>query len=341
MADFQLAEARELELTPMDDPAHWVGNDLTDRSGWRHDLTDGEVNELVSQSSRLLDESASIQEVTPKDFDLPVLAPTLTRLSNELRDGLGFVVIRGLPTEEMSVDATTMAFWIVSLHLGEPMRQPGDTKLAHVKFVPENRGQFGYMGNIELPYHSDLEDIIGFLCIRPAESGGDRKIASSVAIHNEMVRRRPDLASVLYRPIHMAIQRPHPDHGKPWTELPMFSVVDGKLCVAGYRVHMKRALRFPGVPRPTAEQSEALKLFNALAEEMRYQFQVSAGDIEFYNNHTSLHTRTDFIDEREHGKNRHLLRIWLSQPGLRPLPPEHPIELRKRGGSAEAEGQQS
>lgn len=333
MDDAKIANLEPLRTAPIEDPSVWVGGELSSHTSWRHDLSDTEVGELISQSERLLEEGHSVQDVARSDFELPALSLTLEQLSRELREGLGFVVISGLPADDMSVEATTMAFWILSLHLGTPMRQPGDTKLAHVKFVPKNRGQFGYKGNIELPYHSDLEDIIGFLCIRPAESGGDRKIASSIAVHNEMVRRRPDLANVLYQPIHMAIQRPHPDHGKPWTELPMFTIVNGKMCVAGYRVHMKRALKLSGVPKPTPEQAEALKLFNQLAEEMRFQFEVQPGDIEYYNNHTALHTRTDFVDERTDGNNRHLLRIWLSQPGFRELPPEHPIELRKRGGS--------
>jgi hypothetical protein len=38
------------------------------------------------------------------------------------------------------------------------------------------------------------------LCLRPARAGGTSRIASSAAIYNEILRRRPDLVPALYQP---------------------------------------------------------------------------------------------------------------------------------------------
>jgi len=42
---------------------------------------------------------------------------------------------------------------------------------------------------------------------------------------------------------------------------------------------------------------------------------------EFLHNHTILHARSAYEDWPEVERKRHLLRLWLSPPGARPLPP--------------------
>ena len=43
------------------------------------------------------------------------------------------------------------------------------------------------------------------------------------------------------------------------------------------------------------------------------------GDIQFLNNHVTLHTRTDFEDHESDDLKRHLLRLWFSPPNNRAL----------------------
>jgi hypothetical protein len=45
----------------------------------------------------------------------------------------------------------------------------------------------------------------------------------------------------------------------------------------------------------------------------------------------TLHTRREYEDWQESSKKRHLLRLWLSDPGSRPIPPEHRHGYRGRG----------
>ena len=61
------------------------------------------------------------------------------------------------------------------------------------------------------------------------------------------------------------------------------------------------------------------------------------GDMQFVYNHALLHDRTGFEDWSDLKKRRHLLRLWLSIPGDRPLPAEFAtrfgsIEVGNRGG---------
>src|SRR5206468_3742842 len=73
----------------------------------------------------------------------------------------------------------------------------------------------------------------------------------------------------------------------------------------------------------TGQQTDALNVFDALAEDSRlYQFmEFLPGDMQFVHNHTLLHDRTAFEDWPEPERKRHLLRLWLAPPEARPLPP--------------------
>src|SRR5262249_49661608 len=58
------------------------------------------------------------------------------------------------------------------------------------------------LSNGPLRFHTDRCDVVGLLCVRQAHAGGISKLASSVAVHNEMLSMRPDLAAVLYEDVY-------------------------------------------------------------------------------------------------------------------------------------------
>jgi hypothetical protein len=67
--------------------------------------------------------------------------------------------------------------------------------------------------------------------------------------------------------------------------------------------------------------------------EFMLEFTLQPGEMYFLNNYTILHARTAFDDgDVEEDQRRHLLRLWLEAPGMRPV---HPY-VRGRGVSAVA-----
>ena len=314
------------ELPEALDPTAWKPDDLTRSEAWRHAFTGRELAELLAVAR----ETAGAEEPPEKPL-LPVLAPEIEKTAHELKSGLGFRILRGLPVKELGKEGVAAAFMALSRQLGSPMDQPGGVKLAHVRAEPQGKGKgrYGFRATAELPFHADLEDVIGFLCVRAASEGGTRKFASSATVYNVMRDEYSDQLRVLTQPFHMALQRPHPDHGHKWTLLPFLSVKDGLFNACAYRVHIKRAQGLPRVPELTPAQTQALAAFNQVADRVAVSVDLKPGDIEYFNNHVVLHTRTEFSADNN-GPGRHLLRVWLSMADFRTLHPDHPINLRAR-----------
>jgi alpha-ketoglutarate-dependent taurine dioxygenase len=87
------------------------------------------------------------------------------------------------------------------------------------------------------------------------------------------------------------------------------------------------------------EHVEALDMFDALANdpELCFGMQLQPGDMQFVYNHSQLHDRTGFLDWPDPRQRRHLMRLWLSIEGDRPLPEAFKerygtIEVGNRGG---------
>ena len=303
------------------DPAAWEPHDL-DRSGaWCHHFTDAELAELP----------ASLGENHQDELHMvparPLLASQMAVTERELKSGLGFRILRGLSPEDLNEREIVHVFQTLSRLLGEPVEQPGGVEIAHVRAEPGSRDRLGFRAAGALPFHADPEDVIGFLCVQPSRKGGTRRLASAATVYNILAVEHPDLLEVLTQPFHVALTHPHPDHGHPWTRLPFLSLQDGVFNACAYPVHIRRAQKLAGVPELTERQNLALDVFDTVADRVAVSLELEPGDIEYFNNHVVLHSRTGFAAE---GTGRHLLRVWLSIAGFRPLDPNHPARLKER-----------
>jgi hypothetical protein len=138
-----------------------------------------------------------------------------------------------------------------------------------------------------------------------------------------MAERRPDLLDRLYQPFPVDRRGEVPEGKAPFYEAPVFNEHAGYVSVLYSRLHIGSAQRFPEARRLTVEDIEALDMLAELAgdPELRLDMNFMPGDIQFLHNHTILHARSAYEDWPEVECKRHLLRLWLSPPGARPLPP--------------------
>ncbi len=224
-------------------------------------------------------------------------------------------------------DELRLLYWGLGRHIGTAVSQSKDGDiLGDVRNVgvdihsPQGRG---YKSNQKLNFHTDSADVVGLFVLCIAMRGGESKVASSVSVHNEIARLRPDLLEVLYQPFHWSWNQQEPPGAPPHYQQPIFSRREGKFSCRYVRGHITNAQRFSEVPRLTPEQIAALDLLDQVAndESLHVTYDFKPGDIQLLNNHVCLHARTAFEDYPEHDRRRHLLRMWLSVPNSRPLSP--------------------
>ena len=308
---------------PLDSPAAWRGPEMSAQSGWEVRLSDTEIEEIDRAVAAI---DRPLIEVDRTAFPLPTLGPRLSGLRRELLEGRGFFLLRGLPVRRMSREEAVAAFWGIGAHFGSARSQNAKGHLmGHIKDLglkSDSPNVRIYQTREHQHFHTDSVDIVALMCLQPARSGGLSSIVSSVAVHNEMARRRPDLAAELYEPFFTDRRGEVPEGMKPWFALPVFNRVGNELTTIYTRRYIESSRRFEEVPALTPRQVEALDLFDSLCEsdEFRLNMAFEAGDMQFLCNHVILHDRTAFEDWPEPGRRRHLLRLWLCPPSGRTLP---------------------
>jgi hypothetical protein len=152
-------------------------------------------------------------------------------------------------------------------------------------------------------------------------------------VHNEMLRRRPELAAALYEPVWRSRFGEEDATGDSAYPLPVWGVQDGKFTSHYSRTFIEAAQRRPEVPRLSAAQAEALDLLHAIAEELSFEMSFQPGDIQFVNNHVIYHARRAFEDDPTEG-GRLLLRLWMAVPNSRALPEGHEVLWRNIAAGA-------
>lgn len=307
--------------------AAWYGPEIAKRDDWMMPLSAAEVAEVEAATQALVARDADIAVLKPQDFPLPTLGAKLrSRVDDEVLNGRGFLLLRGLPVERWSIRESATAFFGLGAHLGSARSQNGKGHvLGHVQDLGLDVNDPNvriYQTHERQTYHTDSCDIVGLLCLKTAWSGGLSALVSSTTIFNEMRRRRPDLLKLLFQPIATDRRGEVPEGQKPFFEIPVFNWHQGYLTAIYQRQYIDSAQRFPEAPRHTPELVEALDMFDSLANDpaLNTFMEFKPGDVQLVHNHTMLHDRTGFDDWPEPERRRHLLRLWLAAEGARPLP---------------------
>ncbi len=309
--------------SPIDSKAAWRAADVRASGGWLRQLSDAEVEAAAAIVEAVRDRQ--MLEMTHRDVPLGALGPVLDDLTWELEHGIGFKTLRGLPAARFSPEDNRLLFWAIGTHLGVARPQGkasqlmSDVRAAGGEY--RGAGGRGYNTNAELDYHVDGTDVVGLYCLQTAKSGGLSRVASSVAIHNEILRRAPDLVDRLYEPFPYNRQNEEAPDEPPFYMAPIYSLQDGWFAARYIRNHIRSSQLRADTPRLTERDHVALDTIQELAEsdEFRFDMVLERGDMQFLNNHVMIHSRTQFEDHDEPALKRHLLRLWLSIPGGRPL----------------------
>lgn len=303
--------------------AAWLGEDLNKSPIWVYHLSDSERNILDQAIVKLKHKKLKAPFFKKEDFSIAGLEKTIYRINDELENGLGFLLLRGLDPQEYNEEDLISIYYGIGLHMGRAVEQNPKRELLG---VVQNVGDLNdkntrvYETNSYLPYHTDLSDVVGLLSIHKAKEGGLSSLVSAATIYNTILNEAPDVLKVLYEPFYFShLGEDHP------TPSPIFSYHQGKLSCRYLRQYIELGHERQGVPL-TQKQIQAMNLIDEIMhrDEVKLDMMLEPGDIQFANNYMVLHSRTGFEDYEDVPLRRKLIRLWLKMPNARELAPTFP-----------------
>lgn len=327
--------------SPLSGPDVWTGSDIAASTRWVRDLGPAHVAALDAALEAVRDRPW--RDITRDAFPLPGFAPLLADIAAELETGSGIVKLRGFPVGRYDEDDLRRVYFGLGTHIGAPVFQNRGGEL--MRAIRDEGAQVGArygetrdagggrflssyartLTNGGLRFHTDRTDVVGLLCVRQARAGGVSKLASTPAIHNAILKRRPDLLETLFAPFWRSRFGEEASDRDSVYALPVFGLEQGRFTSHFSLTFIEAAQLVAGVPKLTALQQEALSMLLETAEELSFAMTLAPGDLQLINSHVTYHGRTPFEDDAASGQDRLLLRLWLTMAGNRPLPADHAV----------------
>jgi hypothetical protein len=320
----------------------WRGAEMVDNHRWVKEFPAA----VLEQLDAAVDKSKDIgwRRIDRHNFPLPGAKPFFDDVREELENGSGMVKMRGLDVARYDAEQLRRIWFALGSHLGTPMFQNyrGEA-MREIKDEGMGVGAKLYGATVDasgkqflssgartlspgqLRFHTDRCDVVGLLCVRQASEGGVSKLASSATVYNEILKRRPDLHALLCQPISRSRFGEEAGGEHVAYDLPIFGVREGKLTSHFSLTYIENAQMLPGVRKLSEAEHAAIQMLMDVAQEQCFEMRFAPGDIQLLNNHVVYHGRTAFKDDASTGQDRMLMRLWLSVPDSRALPPDHAV----------------
>ncbi len=261
----------------------------------------------------------------PEHFALDACRAVIAEVKQRLDTGLGFVLLEDFPLDGLTEAEVHAAYWVLGQLLALPVAAKWD---GTVLYDIQDRGRAYGIGvrasltRSELEFHTDNTfavappDYISLLCLHPARSGGESRIASFYTLHNRLEARHPALLERLYGPFYYDRQLEHPA-GEPRVSVSRAFSYNG--------AHLRGRLSYNVMRQGYALMGEELDDLGREAVETAYgiinapehwvEHTLARGQVQFVNNRAVAHYRSAFEDDPDPARKRHLLRLWYREGG--------------------------
>lgn len=254
-------------------------------------------------------------------------------------------MIENMPVDDYSVEELGVIYAGINAHIGNwvPQSSAGLRSKSRGFGLPLGRVEAEMNGNTPLGgkqannyfrLHTDRCDVITLMCVKPAAAGGASRVASSIRIHNTLLKERPALCARLYQPYHRIWEG-----SKGHFPLPVWAVNEGKFTSQVSPSYIENAQIVDGVPKLDSNGIEAVDLLEEVGLRHSHEFMMQKGMVYWLNNHVVYHGRdswrfngdpsseaADATIAGDNGKKgtgdggRLMLRMWLSPRNTRKLP---------------------
>ncbi len=315
------------------DASTWTADELRRDRSWIVQMSASDLADIDNALKVHAQSNPDQRPTTLTEFPLPALAPQLAQHANNLETGRGVFLLKGLAVQKYTEAQIDTLYFAIGQHLGTPVCQnPNGDLIGRVMNVGDQSKKETrvYETNAHLPYHTDLSDVFGLLCVRKAKTGGLTSLVSSSALYNRLLDKHPEYMGLYYRPMYYA------HLGQDTPRSPIFSFYQGKLSCRYLRQYIELGHELNGQTLSSIE-TQALDVFDQISQDptLRFDLMLEPGDMLFANNYTVMHSRTRFEDYDDPAKRRKLLRLWLKMSNARSLAADFP---GKNGFPAPANG---
>ncbi len=305
----------------------WTGRMLSP-GDWTIPLPPEALAELRQVLAELRRSPIEMFLLDPADYELAACRATMARVREQLRAGVMFAVLDRLPLDEMDRAEATQLYWLLSALVARPVAQKLNGQMLYdvrdtgAKLKPGS-GVRPTVTNVDLTYHNDNSynetppDYVCLLCLQKAKQGGISRVVNVYAVHNALREQCPGLVPRLYRPVWYDR---HAEHfpGEPAVfAAPVFEYGDQlNTRLALSEIHAGYALRGEAMDAETGAALAAVQdVFDQ--PDLPAELGFEPGQIQYVNNRTTAHARTEFQDHPELERKRHLVRLWLREGGKR------------------------
>ncbi|MFM1814264.1 MAG: hypothetical protein RLZ98_959 [Pseudomonadota bacterium] len=313
-------------IAAVESPWVWTAAELASRDDWVVRIDETGLDDIATALEGVKRRGLELEQIRAADFPLPSLAGKLAHVRAMLTDGLGLCLVRGLPVDRYDKADMSLIIWGLGTHVGEGVSQSyrGDMIGEVMDMTHTGDARRAYRSPRPLDLHIDLVDVVGLACYRQAKEGGASIVASSMAIHNAILRERPDLMPALYAGYHYRHSEASSTGEPPTSEhkIPVFGWAGDKLVCNFNSSPISRSFREDKHIAYDPKALEAYEVFieTAQREDMLYRMMLEPGDLQFLNNRVTLHGREEFEDHPELERKRLMLRVWLMMRDWATLP---------------------
>lgn len=305
----------------------------------KEDVKCWDFSDLVDEIKESLDSSKdqSLEELAKGFPTSSRVQERLKEIFQELQQGSGAVLLRfPLSWLDQGEDLCERAFLGLCAQLGRPVIQSTDlqeisarveTAKTHEVLTAQHTLRRGYRNAKDQFLHNDSSipaargegvcDILAMFCFRPSAKGGISKMASAVAIHDQLRKGQPEVLKAAQQGFkyNAAMVEYHPDWRQPAMgreNRPMvFQDRQGRPCVQ-YAKNMVETIS-AAYDDPAELEKVRLKLSGletVCSDPAVVQYwPLEAGEAYLVDNYRWLHARTDFEDDPK--RPRLFFRLWL------------------------------
>lgn len=309
----------------VDGPRAWRASTITE-SDWLIPIPGACLDELETALARLRADHLPLLLLDPREFELPACSTLMRAVRRRLDDECGIVVLDRIPIESYDSEQIKAVFWLIGALLGRPVSQSlageimvdvTDTGIKKAVGVRGFRTNAGQPPHIDNSFNATPPDYVSMLGLRKAMRGGVSKFVSFYTVHNELMRRHPDLLPRLYRGFYQDRQGDF-GPGEPQTVFyPIFEY--GEILTARYtHFTIPAGYESAGVPFD-GESRDAFEAMSRIVDDsdLYCSFVIEPGQLQMVNNRSFGHGRSEYEDPEDKTLRRHLLRLWHRDWGRR------------------------